>query len=400
VSRRGKRGKKDVWMNSGGNKGSTTLPTGGHQQPRLRCRYGKIRRLNGQTLKYLEYTLLPETFSHLPKKLDRHLFQVMPDSSSSQSLTAAGVGATAGLVEDRMAKRTKRSASEMVVPSCRVQQLHPSIRGVVTKSSRQRLDTDEVLVLLRASDSIACQAIPSRPQCLDDVMVASGGFLFRESSRSRRNFTGGPKNADRWINNGGKRSKLWFKIRGADDVCLLLRRGKIQRDGLATLSYEQFTVTRKVDCSVREGRGYRGGDTVSDLSVDDLSEAGDHMTRVLFHVLPMELQNTTLVLGGGPTHKVTQRTAGAGARFTAALHSVRTGRRRRGAAPAPAPAAASAALMAAAAASIPLSLEQEMPQPKEQDDPYPPPTAANASRAGGGMGLSILATIAALDAHK
>jgi hypothetical protein len=371
VSRRGQRGQKDVWMNSGGSKGSTILPTGEHQQPRLRCRYGKIRRLNGQTLKYLEYTLLPETFSHLPGKLDRHLFQVTPDLSfSSQSLTeqrpgSTGiVGAATGLVEDRMAKRTKRSAGEMVVPARCQQVLHPFIRDVVTKSSRQRLDTHEVLVLLRASDSVACQAMPPRPQCLDDATVANGGFLFRESARGRRNFTGLPKNADRWVNNGGKRSKLWFKIRGTNDVCLLLRRGKIQRDGFATLSYEQFTVTRKVDCSVsRAGRG----DTASDLSVDDFSEAGDHMTRVLFHVLPMELQ-----LGGPHLHSASRRTCcalpvgrGGGAK-DAKVYPYLAAVVRRGAAPVPAAAAAAAALVVAAAepaSSVPWSLEPAMPQP-------------------------------------
>lgn len=80
---------------------------------------------------------------HLPGKLDRHLFQVMSGSTSSQSPNATGGGATAGLVEDRMTKRTKRSASEMT-------KVHLYFPGVVTDSSRQRLDTDLVLVRNRA----------------------------------------------------------------------------------------------------------------------------------------------------------------------------------------------------------------------------------------------------------
>lgn len=90
----------------------------------------------------------------------------------------------------------------------------------------------------------------------------------------------GARPADRWKNLGGKRSKVVMRIPGEPSLAIIRRKGKILREGLQTLRYDQFCLGRTSEEGLVEELGadvlYHVGSALDDPPVAQKTQAFTH----------------------------------------------------------------------------------------------------------------------------
>merc|ERR1711871_279573 len=120
----------------------------------------------------------------------------------------------------------------------------------------ESLDAEVAFALLQGKEAGRFgdgSKLERRPQNLSNELLAQrdktrGALIYREDRRSgfaRRQAMrqqGEERTADRWKNLGGKRSKVVMRLRNQNSIAIIRRKGKILREGLPTLRYDQFCI--------------------------------------------------------------------------------------------------------------------------------------------------------------
>ena len=114
------------------------------------------------------------------------------------------------------------------------------------------LDPELVLHLLQGKPDGPfgdASRLQRRPQyivegALEAATQQGQALIYREDRRTsavRRQVRGGRgPMVDRWKNLGGKRSKVVLRLKGEPKLAIVLRKGKVLREGLPSLRYDQY----------------------------------------------------------------------------------------------------------------------------------------------------------------